>query len=68
MREQGDLKEFLLGLTGKAPAKPPAAEKPDVVHYTIPRPGAWPVGTAASGPVPAVCDCPNCRRKGPDPC
>ncbi|MCQ8831827.1 hypothetical protein [Streptomyces malaysiensis] len=66
MRAEGSLEEFLRLLTGKAAPKPPTVEKPDVVHYVIPRPGAWPIGTAASGPIPAVCDCPNCGQNGAD--
>ncbi|MFK8844733.1 hypothetical protein [Streptomyces sp. Ac-502] len=46
MREQGDLKDFLLGLAGRRPKKPaPAAEK---LRPEIPRdrPGAWPTGSS----------------------
>jgi hypothetical protein len=60
MREQGDLKDFLLGLTGRAPAIPKQAEpaEDDKPLYHIPRKGAWPCGTAASGPTPPPCtDC-----------
>lgn len=62
MREQGDLKDFLLALTGRAPAIPePAAAEPAPPPYTIPRPGAWPIGTAATGPTPG-CPCTDCNR------
>lgn len=60
MREEGDLLPYLISLTGRTPAKPkaaePAAQEP---KYHIRRPGAWPCGTAASGPTPLPCDdCP----------
>lgn len=55
MREQGDLKAYLLSLVGRTPT--PAAE-PAKPGYHIPRKGAWPCGTAPSGPTPAPCgDC-----------
>lgn len=57
MREQGDLEAYLRALTGRVPAqpKPVKAEQPKP-KYHIPRPGAWPCGTAASGPTPRPCD------------
>jgi hypothetical protein len=64
MREQGDLKDYLLSLTGRAPAKPkPAAAEPAGPSYHIRRPGAWPCGTAASGPTPRPCG--NCPPAAP---
>lgn len=61
MREEGDLLPYLISLTGRTPTKPkpaepePADERP---KYHIPRPGAWPCGTAATGPTPRPCnDC-----------
>lgn len=60
MREDGDLLPYLISLTGRTPSKrkPPAAE-PAPPAYHIARPGAWPCGTAASGPTPKPCgDCP----------
>ena len=60
-RAQGYLKELLLEAAGITPKVPqqrdpkPAAETP--CHH-IRRPGAWPCGTAATGPTPAPCsDC-----------
>lgn len=56
MREQGDLKAYLLSLAGRTPAS--AAAEPATPLYHIPRKGAWPCGTAASGPTPVPChDC-----------
>lgn len=60
-REQGDLKALLLlaaGLTPKVP-KQRQAVAPEKPCYHIRRPGAWPCGTAASGPTPPPC--PQCR-------
>lgn len=64
MREQGDLKDYLLSLVGAAPAKP----KPPMLTavpdpgYRIAHVGGWPLGTAASGPTPPpdVCTCAKC--------
>lgn len=56
MREDGDLEAYLRALTGRTPAKPkpaPAERKKPAFH--IARPGAWPCGTAPSGPTPAPC-------------
>lgn len=61
-RQQGDMAALAMlaaGLTLKSPKKKAAAgpetRKPG---YHIPRKGAWPCGTAASGPTPAPCtDC-----------
>lgn len=66
MREQGDLKEFLLSLTGKAPAKPKPPPKDEAPKYHIARRGAWPCGTAATGPSPGPC-CPDCQPNGARP-
>lgn len=62
MREEGDLLPYLISLTGRTPSKPkrPAQAEPSPPPYTIPRPGAWPVGTAATGPTPG-CPCPDCQ-------
>jgi hypothetical protein len=63
MREQGDLKDYLLSLTGRAAAKPKPtlAAVPDP-GYRIAHVGGWPLGTAASGPTPPsdVCTCAKC--------
>lgn len=65
MREQGDLRDYLLSLVASAPEpakpKPVLAAVPDP-GYRIAHPGGWPLGTAASGPTPplAVCTCAKC--------
>lgn len=57
MREQGDLKAYLLSLGGRTPT-PERDTEPAKPPYHIPRPGAWPCGTAATGPTPPPCgDC-----------
>lgn len=68
MREQGDLKDFLLSLV--AATQPVAAPNPEPARLTaVPDPGyriahtgGWPLGTAASGPTPppGVCTCAKC--------
>jgi hypothetical protein len=63
MREQGDLKDYLLSLTGRAPAKPkPALTAAPDPGYRIAHVGGWPLGTAATGPTPPpdVCTCAKC--------
>ena len=64
MREQGDLKDYLLSLIGtEAPAKPkPALAAVPSPGYRIDHPGGWPLGTAATGPTPPpdVCTCAKC--------
>ncbi len=66
LREQGDLKDYLLSLVGRAPAKA-AKPKPALVAvptagYRIAHTGGWPLGTAATGPTPPpdVCTCARC--------
>lgn len=59
IREEGSLVALFTQLAGKTLPKPvaeePTEEKP---KYHIPRPGAWPCGTAATGPTPPPCnDC-----------
>jgi hypothetical protein len=62
MREQGDLKAYLLSLAGRTPTPEPETAEPG---YHIPRKGAWPCGTAATGPTPAPCnDCTPKPREG----
>ena len=67
LRKDGDLESFLLSLTGAspkpAPVEPAAPEEPD---YVIPHRGAWPIGSAPSGPTPThgKCTCPKCAQKG----
>jgi hypothetical protein len=60
-RKQGDLTALLLmaaGITPKAPKQRETSttEKP---CFHVRRPGAWPCGTAATGPTPPPCD--ECR-------
>lgn len=58
MREQGDLKAFLLSLAGRTPTTGQNTE-PEKPPFHIPRKGAWPCGTAPSGPTPPPCgSCP----------
>ncbi|WP_369214432.1 hypothetical protein [Streptomyces flavofungini] len=63
MREQGDLEDYLLSLTGRAPAKqkPALSVVPDP-GYRIAHVGGWPLGTAATGPTPPpdTCTCAKC--------
>ncbi|MDX2763348.1 hypothetical protein, partial [Streptomyces europaeiscabiei] len=53
-RKQGDVAALVLmaaGRTLKTAKKKPAADaEPDKTGYHIPRKGAWPCGTAPSGP------------------
>lgn len=67
MREQGDLKAYLLALTGRAPAPKPArlAAVPDP-GYRIAHTGGWPLGTAATGPTPPADTC-TCAKCGGNP-
>jgi hypothetical protein len=62
VRADGDLLAFVRSLaTPTKPAVPPPAEpEPEPPTYVIPRKGAWPVGTAASGPTPG-CSCTDCH-------
>lgn len=56
LRADGDLVSYLLSLAGRAPAKPKSAEaEPEPPSYHIARKGAWPCGTAPSGPTPPPC-------------
>jgi hypothetical protein len=65
MREQGDLKDFLLSLTGRTPKPETVAEpEPAGPGYRIAHPGGWPIGSAASGPTPTHgrCACIKCHQ------
>ena len=64
MRAEGSLREYFQYLTGRASAQPkPAEAKPEPPAYHIPRKGAWPCGTAPSGPTPPPCtDCQTCHH------
>lgn len=56
MRADGSLREYFQFLTGRVPKQPkPTVAAPDKPVLHIPRPGAWPCGTAPSGPTPAPC-------------
>ncbi|MEU9470477.1 hypothetical protein AB0D78_28435 [Streptomyces avermitilis] len=67
LREDGDLKSYLLALTGRAPAPKPApratAAEPG---YRIAHKGGWPIGASASlfGPSPTHgrCTCRKCEQ------
>ena len=58
---QGDLTRLLLLAAGLSPSKPPKQRdaEPDAPCYHIASPGAWPCGTAATGPSPGP-TCPLC--------
>jgi hypothetical protein len=66
LREDGDLKDYLLSLTGRTPKPKPAplASVPEP-GYRIAHTGGWPLGTAATGPTPPpdACSCPNCKPR-----
>ena len=63
LRADGDLKDYLLALAGRTPAKPKPklAAVPDP-GYRIAHTGGWPLGTAATGPTPPpdTCTCAKC--------
>lgn len=64
IREEGSLVALFTQLAGKTLPKAPAAVEPEDEQplYHIPRKGAWPCGTAPSGPTPPPCpDCPPRR-------
>lgn len=67
MREQGDLKGYLLSLISQVPAAPkpaPIATPGVEPAYGIAHKGGWPIGTAATGPTPmhGRCTCPLCEQ------
>ncbi|NEB92410.1 hypothetical protein [Streptomyces bauhiniae] len=61
IREEGSLVALFTQLAGK-PLRQSAAKEPESAApgYHIRRPGAWPCGTAASGPTPTPCS--DCQR------
>lgn len=59
IRKQGDLKSLFAALLGKPAPQPEQPVEDEAPLYHIARPGAWPCGTAASGPVPSP-TCPDC--------
>jgi hypothetical protein len=56
VREEGTLAALFAHLTGKPIPEPEAAVEEEPPGYHIPRKGAWPCGTAPSGPTPPLCD------------
>jgi hypothetical protein len=60
VREEGSLVALFTALAGKqiAEPEPPAEDEKPIYH--IPRKGAWPCGTAPSGPTPPPCSA--CRN------
>jgi hypothetical protein len=58
--EEGSLVALFTQLAGKPLPQPVADEtENEKPLYHIPRPGAWPCGTAATGPTPPPCgNCP----------
>jgi hypothetical protein len=69
MRDQGDLKDYLLGLIGEAPAvvKPPTLTAVPAPAYRITHVGGWPLGTGASGPLAPSADRCTCAKCGGNP-
>jgi hypothetical protein len=68
LREQGDLKDYLLSLVGRAPMKTvkpkPVLAAVPAAGYRIAHTGGWPLGTAATGPTPPpdACTCARCSH------
>lgn len=61
VREEGSLVDLFTQLAGKTLPRPVTEDAPEEKKpgYHIPRPGAWPCGTAPSGPTPPPCgNCP----------
>ncbi|MCX5598374.1 hypothetical protein OOK29_09515 [Streptomyces phaeochromogenes] len=59
VREEGSLANLFAHLIGKPIAEPEPPDEDEKPSYHIPRKGAWPCGTAPSGPTPPPCDdCP----------
>ncbi|MGW1135875.1 hypothetical protein [Streptomyces griseoluteus] len=52
---EGSLVDLFTTLAGKQIAKPELLTDDDEPKLHIPRPGAWPCGTAPSGPTSAPC-------------
>jgi hypothetical protein len=67
LRADGDLKDYLLSLTGRTPAKPkPTLTAVPSPAYRIAHTGGWPLGTAATGPTPPADQC-TCAKCGGNP-
>ncbi|GHD70405.1 hypothetical protein GCM10010317_077660 [Streptomyces mirabilis] len=66
LRADGDLKSYLLALTGRTatPKSAPLAAAPAEPGYRLAHKGGWPIGTAATGPTPTHgrCTCPLCEQ------
>lgn len=61
--KEGSLVDLFTQLAGKPLAKPAAtAVEDEPPCYHIRRPGAWPCGTAPSGPSPGP-SCPECQTR-----
>ena len=61
-KDPDSFRDYLRHITGRPVTAPPdptaPAPEPEKPAYHIPRPGAWPCGTAPSGPTPPPCtDC-----------
>lgn len=54
-REEGDLTALLLMAAGITPTAEKKQAEPEKPCYHVRRPGAWPCGTAATGPTPQPC-------------
>jgi hypothetical protein len=56
---EGSLVDLFTALAGKQVTQPEPPAEDDGPKYHIPRTGAWPCGTAPSGPTPPPCgSCP----------
>lgn len=53
---EGSLVDLFTQLAGKQISTPEPLAEEDKPLYHIPRKGAWPCGTAASGPTPQPCN------------
>jgi len=62
VRAEGSLAALFAHLTGKPVTEPEPDVEDEPPCYHIRRPGAWPCGTAASGPTPTPC--PDCKANG----
>lgn len=57
---EGSLVDLFTTLAGKQIAQPEPPVDDDQPLYHIPRKGAWPCGTAPSGPTPPPCN--ECQK------
>lgn len=63
IRQEGSLVDLFTALVGKQITQPDPEPEDDKPVYHTPRQGAWPCGTAASGPTPAPCG--ECKEGSP---